>query len=77
VTVRLASGAVHTAQVDYPKGSIENPMTDDELRVKFDSLAIPVVGATRAAKIADTVMRIERSYDVGGVMRLTARQVSR
>ena len=72
MTVKLASGEVHTAQVDYPKGSIENPMSDDELRVKFDNLAIPVVGAMRASRIADMVMRIERCNDVGELMRLTA-----
>ena len=72
MTVKLASGGTCTAQVDYPKGSIENPMSDDELKIKFDSLAVPVVGTAHASKIADMVMRIERCDDVGDLMRLTA-----
>jgi len=75
MTVRLASGEVYAAQVDYPKGSTENPMSDDELKVKFDSLAVPVVGAARASRIADTVLRIERCVNVGELMQLTAPNV--
>jgi 2-methylcitrate dehydratase PrpD len=74
MTVKLASGEVCTAQVDYPKGSIENPMSDDELKVKFDSLAIPVVGAAHASRIVDTVMSIERCNNGGELMRLRLHQ---
>ena len=59
------------SQVDYPKGSIQNPMSDEELRVKFELLSVPVVGATKAEKIADLVMHIERCSDVGELLRLT------
>ena len=72
MTMKLASGETYAAQIDYPKGSIENPMSDDELKIKFDSLAVPVVGPAHASKIADVVMRIERCDDVGDLMRLTA-----
>ena len=71
-TVTMASGESYVSQVDYPKGSIENPMSDDELRAKFESLAVPVVGAPRATQIAETVMRIERCANIGELMRLTA-----
>jgi hypothetical protein len=47
-------------------------MTDDELRGKFESLAVPVIGELRAAQIADMVSRIERCTDIGELMRLTA-----
>jgi 2-methylcitrate dehydratase PrpD len=33
------SAEVYAARVDYPKGSMENPMSDDELKVTFESLA--------------------------------------
>ena len=70
-TITLASGKKFVSQVDYPKGSIQNPMSDEELRIKFDALAIPVVGATRAAQIADLAMRIERCSNIGELLRLT------
>ena len=59
------------SQVDYPKGSIQNPMSDEELKVKFELLSVPVVGATKAAKIVDLVLHIERCSDVGELLRLT------
>ena len=69
-TMTMASGRKFVSQVDYPKGSIENPMSDQELRFKFEALAVPVVGKARAAKIADTAMHVERCRDIGDLMRL-------
>jgi 2-methylcitrate dehydratase PrpD len=70
MTMTLASGERFTAQVDHPKGSIENPMSDGELKAKFENLALPVIGAARVAAIADRVMNVERLGDVGELMRL-------
>lgn len=70
LTVEMDDGAKYVSQVDYPKGSIQNAMSDDELRAKFDSLAIPVIGASRAAEAADRVADIERCKDIGLLMRL-------
>ena len=67
----MASGEAYVSQVDFPKGSVQNPMSDDELRAKFESLSVPVVGRARAARIADTVAAIEKCLDVGQLMRLT------
>jgi 2-methylcitrate dehydratase PrpD len=72
MTATLRDGQTLTAQVDYPKGSIENPMTEEELRGKFDSLAGPVIGPKRAASLAEQVMDLERVADVGELMKLTA-----
>ena len=70
-TITMASGEAYVSQVDFPKGSVQNPMSDDELRAKFESLSVPVVGRARAARIADTVAAIEKCPDVGQLMRLT------
>ncbi len=72
MTVTLRGGRKLTSQVDYPKGSIQNPMNDDEMRSKFDSLAAPVVGSKRAAALADQVNDLERVRDVSELMKLTA-----
>jgi 2-methylcitrate dehydratase PrpD len=70
MTLTLASGERFTAQVDHPKGSIENPMSDGELKRKFESLALPVIGAAHVAAIADRVANLERLGDVGELIRL-------
>src|SRR6185436_15692801 len=44
ITVTQSDGKKFTSQVDYPKGSIQNSMSDEELRVKFMSLTVPVIG---------------------------------
>ncbi len=68
----LKDGRNFTSQIDYPKGSIQNPMNDQELLAKFTSLAAPVIGAKRAGALADAVMTIEKSPDVSRVLKLAA-----
>lgn len=70
LTVEMDDGTTYVSQVDYPKGSIQNPMTDDELRSKFDSLAAPVIGPARAAEAAEMVAEIEHCKDVRQLMQL-------
>jgi 2-methylcitrate dehydratase PrpD len=72
MTVTMRDGRALTSQVDYPKGSIENPMTEEELHGKFESLAAPVIGSKRAENLADQVMALEKVSDVSDLMKLTA-----
>lgn len=70
MTMVMKNGEQYVAQIDDPKGSIGNPMSDAELRVKFDSLAIPVLGQAGAARLAQAVDRVEAA-DVRTLMGLT------
>lgn len=70
MTVQMDGGEVYTSQVDYPKGSIQNPMSDTELRAKFDSLVVPVLGKGRAQAIADAVANVEQCGKVRELMAL-------
>jgi 2-methylcitrate dehydratase PrpD len=70
--VSLRDGRTLTSQVDYPKGSIQNPMSDEEMRAKFDSLAVPVIGEKRASSLAERVMDVENVADVSELTRLAA-----
>lgn len=72
ITATQSDGKKFASQVDYPKGSIRNCMSDDELRAKFDSLASPVVGAKRAAALADMAMNVEKVANVQDLMKLTS-----
>jgi len=72
LTVEMDDGAKHVSQVDYPKGSIQNAMSDDELRAKFDSLTLPVLGASRSAEAAAVIGDIENCRDIGQLMSLLA-----
>ncbi|MBT2300760.1 MmgE/PrpD family protein [Variovorax paradoxus] len=77
MTMTMEDGTQHVSQVDYPKGSIQNPMNDDELRAKFDSLVHPVLGAGRATEIAAMVQGIEDVADIGQLMQLASMPAGR
>lgn len=72
MTVTMDDGSQHSSQIDYPKGSIQNPMSDLELRAKFDHLVVPVLGEARARSIAEAVMTVEELQDVGALTSLLA-----
>jgi 2-methylcitrate dehydratase PrpD len=72
ITAAQSDGNKFTAQVDYPKGSIQNPMSDQELRAKFDSLAGPVLGARKAAALADAAMNVEKLSEAGELLKLAS-----
>ena len=74
MVVTLSDGRKFTSQIDYPKGSIQNPMNDQELLAKFTSLATPVIGTTRATGLAIAVMNIEKCADVSKLLGLTAKK---
>jgi 2-methylcitrate dehydratase PrpD len=74
MVVTLNDGRTFTSQIDYPKGSIQNPMSDQELLGKFTSLASPVIGVKRAEALAGAVMEIEKCSDVSVVLRLTVKK---
>jgi 2-methylcitrate dehydratase PrpD len=57
--------------VDYPKGSLQNPMTDDELTSKLVMLAEPTLPADRAGRLASRLLRIDEETDLAGLLALT------
>ncbi|MGC8477946.1 MAG: MmgE/PrpD family protein, partial [Acetobacteraceae bacterium] len=68
VTLR-ARGQSFTRKVVVPKGEPANFLTEAELRAKFHGLADAVLGADRAARLADAVLGIAQAPDVAAVMR--------
>ena len=74
MTLKQSDGKTFFSQIDYPKGSIQNPMSDAELLGKFKSLGEPVIGSTRAASLADAVMSIEKVKNVSTVLKLMAKK---
>jgi 2-methylcitrate dehydratase PrpD len=71
MTMEMNDGRRLVSQIDHPKGSIENPMTDRELIGKFLSLATPTLGEKRAHELAATVQHVERCASVRNLMKLT------
>ncbi len=55
ITVTLADGSSHTATRWTRRGDPGDPLTDDELREKFDELVGAVLGSESAATLADAL----------------------
>jgi len=60
LVIRLADGRVESAEVIRPRGYAGNALSDAEIRAKFDRLSVPLLGATRAGKLADAVLRLDK-----------------
>ncbi len=65
-------GKSFTRKVVVPKGEPGNFLTENELRAKFASLADPVLGASRAAALAGTILDFDRLPDVSPVLRFAS-----
>ncbi|MDB5353357.1 MAG: uncharacterized protein JWN86_4604 [Planctomycetota bacterium] len=59
ITVTLDDGSTLVETNRFPPGHDKNPLTDDQLRVKFDGLAIPAIGRVNSAALWDRVMRLD------------------
>jgi 2-methylcitrate dehydratase PrpD len=70
MTIITSEGSSFTSQVDYPKGSIQNPLTMEERRMKFRSLAAGILDERAQQEVEERVFQIELSPDVTGLMRL-------
>jgi 2-methylcitrate dehydratase PrpD len=68
MTLETAKGAQLIAQVDYPKGSIRNPMTPAERAAKVHVLADPVIGTAQADALIGLAGQLETLPGVGSLM---------
>lgn len=62
IRVTLDDGTVLESEVAFPPGHDKNPLTDDQLAVKFHGLADPVLGSVDANLLWDRVMRLEEDH---------------
>jgi len=70
MVIGLNDGTEYTSQVDYPKGSIQNPMTPSERRYKFQKLSAHILDAEKQKKVEELVYEIEKASDVSELLTL-------
>src|SRR6266536_4201285 len=71
VTIITNSGESHSTRVDVPKGDPRDPMTEDEIAVKFTALGGDVIGKDQCKKLQSFIMSIETAKNLGGLFELT------
>jgi 2-methylcitrate dehydratase PrpD len=71
IIVSLENGVVYRVRGDVSRPAEDLAEQGRRLREKFDALAGPVLGASRAAEVADMVHDMEQLTDVRALMALT------
>lgn len=65
VTIRLKDGRTLHELEEYNRGSVENPMTYEEIRAKFDENASGFLSTARREKLATLIRNLEVLADSG------------
>src|SRR5947208_12426255 len=74
VTITTNGGASHSTRVDVPKGDPRDPMTEDEIAVKFTALGGDVIGQEQCKRLQRCIMNIENAENLDELFQLaTAR----
>jgi 2-methylcitrate dehydratase len=71
VTITTNDGKSHSTRVDVPKGDPRDPMTEEEIAVKFTALGGDVIGKDQCKKLQRFIMSVETAKDLGGLFELT------
>ncbi|MGM0789985.1 MAG: MmgE/PrpD family protein [Bacillota bacterium] len=58
--------------VRHATGSIENPMTDEDLTRKFNNLTVSILGTEQSGQIIDQIYKIDKYDDLRGLLELTS-----
>ena len=76
VTITLADGTSHRERVDVPKGDPRDPMTEEEIAVKFNALGTAVVGESVCTELRAMIMHLEDQTELNHLMDLMTATVS-
>lgn len=68
MTLETTSGAVLKSQVDHPRGSIANPMSDEEMSNKVHMLADGVIGRGSVDQLLEKVRGVEHLAAASDIM---------
>ena len=68
VVVKTSDGRSRSKEVIIPKGESGNPMTPQEVKKKFLSLATPVLGEAKARTVIDEALSLSESESLEGLL---------
>ena len=77
VTITTTSGKSFSTRVDVPKGDPRDPMTEEEIAVKFNALGGDVIGLDQCQRLRACIMSMETAVDFSELFSLsTARKTA-
>jgi len=71
VTITTNDGKEYSTRVDVPKGDPRDPMTEEEIAVKFTALGGDVIGKKQCEKLRQCVMNLDAAEKVDELLELT------
>src|SRR5947199_464084 len=71
VTITTNDGKSHSTRVDMPKGDPRDPMTEEEIAVKFTALGGDVIGEDQCEKLRKCIMNLENAGKLDELLELT------
>src|SRR6201993_1722105 len=71
VTITTNDGKQHSTRVDVPKGDPRDPMTEEEIAVKFKALGSDVIGKEQCEKLRKCIMNSDDAKKVDELIALT------
>jgi len=71
VTITTNDGKLHSTRVDVPKGDPRDPMTEEEIAVKFTALGGDVIGKDKCEKLQKFIMNLDGAKTVDELLALT------
>jgi 2-methylcitrate dehydratase len=71
VTITTNSGTSHSTRVDVPKGDPRDPMTEEEIAVKFTALGGDVIGKDQYKKLQRFIMSLDAAEKLEQLFELT------
>src|SRR5947208_7863174 len=75
VTITTNSGGSHSTRVDVPKGDPRDPMTEDEIAVKFTALGGDVIGNDQCKELQSFIMNLEAAKKLDRLFELTTTRI--
>ncbi len=73
MTITLTDGTAHQQRVDVPKGDPRDPMTEQEIAVKFNALGEEVVGRAACDRLGELIMAFEHEQSLDRFFELMKR----
>ncbi|MFQ5706143.1 MAG: MmgE/PrpD family protein [bacterium] len=70
VTIATRDGRTFSCEVDYPKGDPREPMTEEDLDNKFQSLTSNLISRERQRQIKEAIWELESFAEMGQFMQL-------
>jgi len=71
VTIATNDGKEYSTRVDVPKGDPRDPMTEEEIAVKFTALGGDVIGKDQCKKLRHCIMNLENAAKLDELLELT------